>query len=79
MPLRTSPNASRRKSPCRLPEVRYRRLFESAKEGILILDAHTLKIITVDANPFAEAEMLGYTHDEFMGKELWEIPVYSRR
>lgn len=55
-------------------EVRYRRLFETARDGILILDANTLKII--DANPFM-TEMLGYTRDEFMGKELWEIGLFD--
>ena len=54
-------------------EVRYRRLFETAKDGILILDANTLKII--DANPFM-TELLGYSHDEFLGKELWEIGLF---
>jgi len=37
-------------------ETRYRRRFESAKEGILILDAETGKI--TDVNPFL-IEMLG--------------------
>jgi PAS domain S-box-containing protein len=55
-------------------EARYRRLFETAKDGILILDANTLKII--DANPFM-TELLGYTHDEFLGKELWEIGFFG--
>jgi PAS domain S-box-containing protein len=53
-------------------EVRYRRLFQTAQDGILILDAKTLKII--DANPFM-TKLLGYTYDEFLGKELWEIGV----
>jgi PAS domain S-box-containing protein len=55
-------------------EVRYRRLFQTAKDGILILDADTLKII--DANPFM-TELLGYTFDEFLGKELWEIGLFG--
>ena len=55
-------------------EIRYRRLFETAKDGILILDADTGKII--DANPFM-TELLGYSHDEFLGKELWEIGLFS--
>ena len=55
-------------------EVRYRRLFETARDGILILDANTLKII--DANPFM-TEMLGYSRDEFLGKELWEIGLFG--
>ena len=54
-------------------EVRYRRLFESAKDGILILDAHTGKI--TDANPFI-AEMLGYSHHHFLGMELWQIGLF---
>ena len=58
----------------RTSEVRYRRLFESARDGILILNAHSLQI--TDANPFM-TELLGYTHDEFLGKELWEIGLFS--
>jgi PAS domain S-box-containing protein len=55
-------------------EVRYRRLFESAKDGILILDAHTATI--TEANPFI-AETLGYSHDELVGKELWQIGLFK--
>jgi PAS domain S-box-containing protein len=55
-------------------EVRYRRLFQTAKDGILILDADTGKVI--DANPFMTA-LLGYSHDEFLGKELWEIGLFQ--
>ncbi len=51
-------------------ETRYRRLFESAKDGVLILDADTGCI--VDVNPFM-TEMTGYLRDEFIGKQLWEI------
>jgi len=54
-------------------EVRYRRLFQTAKDGILILDADTGKVI--DANPFMTA-LLGYSHDEFLGKELWQIGLF---
>jgi len=54
----------------RASEVRYRRLFEAARDGILILDPDTRKI--TDANPFM-TELLGYPHTEFVGKELWEI------
>ena len=51
-------------------EIRYRRLFEAARDGILIMDPDTRKI--TDANPFM-SELLGYPHDELLGKELWEI------
>jgi PAS domain S-box-containing protein len=55
-------------------EIRYRRLFEAARDGILILDAVTLRI--TDVNPFM-TELLGYSRDEFLGKELWEIGLFS--
>jgi PAS domain S-box-containing protein len=55
-------------------EARYRRLFETAKDGILILDARTGRI--TDANPFM-TELLGFPRDEFLGKELWEIGLFS--
>jgi PAS domain S-box-containing protein len=51
-------------------EVRFRRLFESAKDGILILDGETGGIS--DANPFL-IDMLGYSHAELLGRTLWEI------
>jgi diguanylate cyclase (GGDEF)-like protein/PAS domain S-box-containing protein len=55
-------------------ELRYRRLFETAKDGILILDAKTGQI--TDANPFLQA-MLGYRHAELLGKTLWEIGPFK--
>jgi PAS domain S-box-containing protein len=58
----------------RTSEIRYRRLFEAARDGILILNAATLKI--TDVNPFM-TELLGYSRDEFLGRELWEIGLFS--
>jgi PAS domain S-box-containing protein len=54
----------------RLSEIRYRRLFEAARDGVLILDPETRKIL--DANPFME-DLLGYPREELIGKELFEI------
>lgn len=51
-------------------ELRYRRLFESAKDGILILDAATGMV--VDVNPFL-IDLLGFSHDQFLGKAIWEL------
>src|SRR5436190_1503761 len=51
-------------------EARYRRLFETAQDGILILDAQTGQV--VDANPFMQV-LLGYSLEEFLGKKLWEV------
>lgn len=55
-------------------EIRYRRLFESAKDGILILDAESGKIF--DANPFL-LNLIGYSHNEISGKELWELGTFK--
>ncbi len=54
-------------------ESRYRRLFETSQDAILILDALTGKI--QDANPFIE-QLLGYSADELIGKELWQIGFF---
>jgi formate hydrogenlyase transcriptional activator len=54
----------------KVSETRYRKLFESAQDGILLLDADTGQ--TLDVNPFL-LKMLGYSHKDFMGKKLWEI------
>jgi len=58
-------------------ELRYRRLFETAQDGILILDFITGVI--EDANPFLTT-MLGYSRDELIGKRLWEIgPMIDKK
>ncbi|RPI37516.1 MAG: PAS domain S-box protein, partial [Methanoregulaceae archaeon] len=55
-------------------ETRYRRLFESAKDGILILNRDTGEII--DANPFIET-LLGYAPRDLLGKHLWDIGLFK--
>ena len=54
----------------KVSERQYRRLFEAARDGILILDSDQGKV--TDANPFM-TELLGYSHAELLGKELWQI------
>jgi len=54
-------------------EVRYRRLFEAAHDGILILNTSTRRI--TDVNPFM-MELLNYPREHFIGKELWEIGIF---
>ena len=58
----------------RASETRYRRLFESAKDGILILDAETGQV--VDANPFL-ISLLGYSHADFLGKNVWDLGPFK--
>jgi diguanylate cyclase (GGDEF)-like protein/PAS domain S-box-containing protein len=58
----------------RTSEFRYRRLFEEAQDGILILDAETGAI--TDVNPYL-INMLGYSREEFVAKKLWEVGAFK--
>jgi len=55
-------------------ELSYRRLFEAAQDGILILDAETGRI--TDANPFLIA-LLGFTLPEMVGKTVGELSPFK--
>lgn len=55
-------------------EARYRRLFESAQDGIIILNAETGLID--DVNPYL-VNMLGYSKEQFMEKVIWEIGLFK--
>jgi PAS domain S-box-containing protein len=57
-----------------ISETRYRGLFESAKDGILILDSETGRI--VDVNPIL-INMLGYSKEQFINKTIWEIGIFK--
>jgi PAS domain S-box-containing protein len=66
-------DAKRAKESLAANESRYRRLFETAQDGILILDAASGQVF--DANPFLTA-LLGYRLEELVGKELWQIGLF---
>ena len=55
-------------------ELSYRRLFEAAQDGILILDADTGRVI--DANPFL-TNLLGIPHSEMRGKTVGELSPFK--
>ncbi len=55
-------------------EVRYRRLFEAAKDGVLILDAETGMV--VDVNPFL-VQLLGFPREAFLEKKVWELGFFK--
>jgi PAS domain S-box-containing protein len=74
MPEATEPKHA--KEALRASELRYRRLFETAQDGILILDAKTGQI--TDVNPFL-INLLGYSYNEFIGRPLWEIGPFKDR
>jgi len=71
--LRDTANEKTTKTALRESELRYRRLFESAKDGILILDATTGMV--VDVNPFLTS-LMGFSHAEFLGKAVWELGFF---
>jgi PAS domain S-box-containing protein len=71
---RTEEAEARSLEAIRASELRYRRLFETAQDGILILDADTGQV--VDANPFMK-DLLGYSQEEFLGRKLWEIGPFK--
>ena len=71
---RTEQAEARSEQAIRESEIRYRRLFEAAQDGILILDAETGQV--VDANPFMK-QLLGYSQEEFLGLKLWEIGPFK--
>jgi PAS domain S-box-containing protein len=58
----------------RASEIRYRRLFEAAKDGILILDAETGMV--KDVNPFL-VQLLGISKEAFLGKKVWELGFFK--
>jgi PAS domain S-box-containing protein len=70
--MKTKSKSQRRRAltAFRASEIRYRRLFETAHDGVLLVDPGTRKI--VDANPFM-TKLLGYPHRQLVGKELFEI------
>jgi PAS domain S-box-containing protein len=70
MKTKSKPERRLAATALRTSEIRYRRLFETAHDGVLLLDPGTRKI--VDANPFM-TKLLGYTHNQLVGKELFEI------
>ncbi len=55
-------------------EERYRRLFETAQDGMLILDAETG--IIKDANPYI-LNLLNYSKDELIGKKVWVLGSFD--
>jgi two-component system, cell cycle sensor histidine kinase and response regulator CckA len=56
-------------------EAKYRRLFETAQHGILILDGYSG--LVTDVNPFL-ISLLDYPREEFIGKTLWDIGPFQQ-
>src|SRR5512140_298404 len=66
--------AERRSGPIvRAAELSYRRLFEAAQDGILILEAETGRI--TDVNPFLST-LLGFDKDEMVGRTVGELSPF---
>ena len=65
---------TRTEQALRASELGYRRLFEAARDGILILDVDTGRI--TDVNPFL-VELLGFSHGEMVGKTVGELSPFK--
>ncbi len=57
-------------------ELRYRRLFESARDAIVVVDAETGRI--TDVNPYT-LEWLKFARNELLGRQLWTTGIFSDR
>ena len=57
-----------------ISEIRYRTLFETAQEGILILDAETGSILNV--NPYL-IDLLGFSEKQLLEKKIWDIGFFG--
>ncbi len=71
--MRDITEGKRTKQALGASELRYRRLFETAKEGIMILDAETGRVVEV--NPFL-ISLFGFSHEQFLGKAIWELGFF---
>ena len=72
--IRTEQAETRSEQAIRDSELNYRRLFEAAKDGILILDADTGHIS--DVNP-ALLRILDFSHAELVGTRIWELGAFK--
>jgi len=55
-------------------EFRYRRLFETAKDGILLIDAEAGRIADINQRVI---DLLGYPREEYLGKVLWNVAPFK--
>jgi PAS domain S-box-containing protein len=67
-------NGARTEQALRASELSYRRLFEAAKDGILILDVDTGRIN--DVNPFF-SKLLGFSRSEILGRTVGELSPFK--
>jgi diguanylate cyclase (GGDEF)-like protein/PAS domain S-box-containing protein len=55
-------------------EIRYRRLFETAQDGILLLDFESGQVTNVNVSV---VNMLGYSRDHYLNRKLWDIQPFE--
>jgi len=68
------PSPAARDRALRVSEARYRGLFATIQDGILLLNPVTGQI--EDVNP-SLIKLLGYSRVEFLGKNLWEVGAFA--
>ena len=70
----SKPGAPRTYEEVLASEISYRRLFEAAQDGILILDVETGRV--ADVNPFL-FDLLGFSREEMVGKTVGELSPFK--
>ncbi|MBI5624427.1 MAG: PAS domain S-box protein [Elusimicrobia bacterium] len=65
--------SKRTREDLRRSEMRFRRIFETSEDGMLILEPETGTIL--DSNPFIQ-DLLGRCAGELTGRKLWEIGLF---
>jgi PAS domain S-box-containing protein len=70
----SEPAEIRNMAALRSSEIRYRRLFEAARDGILILNVENGRI--TDVNPYL-VEILGFSKSEMIGKTVGELSPFK--
>jgi len=69
-----TPHETQMEQALRASELSYRRLFEAAQDGILILDVDSGRV--TDVNPFLTG-LLGYSRAEMLGKTVGELSPFK--
>lgn len=72
--MRVQAHLAQKDEALRISEIRYRRLFETAQDGILIVDTQTGDV--VDVNP-SMARLMGLSQEEFLGKKISDLEFFK--
>ncbi len=73
-PMKTVEEFKKVENELRESELKFKRFFETSKDGIALLDSATGRVL--DVNP-SLIGLLGYGENEYLGKPLWEAGPFK--